>query len=449
MLKTVPDGKVVSLRYILNIMAHFTLKAAFICTYLFIAAPALGEEARHFPAGTQEVYIANEPEIRREALTNIASVVEKSIADGYYPGAVVLVGHRGRIIYKGVFGNKQITPSIAPMQFDTIFDLASLTKVIVTTTAIMQLIESGKLDLDARVADYWPAFAANGKDNVTVRELLTHTSGFQAILPSWKVPEDESQHYNSGIKQVEQIGLINPPGAVFTYSDINFISLGYLVELISGQPIAQYARAHIFQPLNMTTATYLPPPSMRDKIAPTYSPEFAQRRWGQVNDPTTERMGGANGLAGLFANANDVGIFLQCILDNGRMKNNKYLIGPLTILKMTTPQTPLGMLEIRGLGWDIDSNFSNRGVLLPVGSFGHSGWTGTSIWADPFTQTWIIILASRTHPELPKKNQLILDRRAIANIVASSLLDVNIRHLQTTGNGELNNTYAKKSSPSQ
>ena len=209
----------------------------------------LAAESRHFPPGTRQIYISNRPEIRQETLTKIAPLVEKSIADGYYPGAVILVGHRGQIIYRGVFGNKRITPDIAPMEFNTIFDMASLTKVIVTTTAIMQLVENGQLDLDAPVAQYWPAFANNGKENVTVRELLTHTSGFQAILPAWQAPQDKKQLYTAGLQQVEKIGLSNPPGKVFTYSDINFVTLGYLVELISGERLAEYAQAHIFKPL--------------------------------------------------------------------------------------------------------------------------------------------------------------------------------------------------------
>ncbi len=409
----------------------------------------LAAESRHYPPGTRQIYISNRPEIRPEALTKIAPLVEKSIADGYYPGAVILVGHRGQIIYRGVFGNKRITPDIAPMEFNTLFDMASLTKVIVTTTAIMQLIENGQLDLDAPVAKYWPAFAHNGKENVTVRELLTHTSGFQAILPPWEAPQDKKQLYTAGLHQVEEIGLSNPPGKVFTYSDINFVTLGYLVELISGEHLADYAQTHIFKPLGMKSATFLPPAEEKDLIAPTYSPDDAQARWGQVNDPTTSRMGGVNGMAGLFANAGDLGIFLQCLLDGGHISGRKYLLGPLTVLKMTTAQTPSGMLEIRGLGWDIDSSFSNRGVLLPVGSYGHTGWTGTAVWADPFTQTWIVILASRTHPSMPLKNQLIEDRRAIANIVAGSLTDVDIRNLKTTGAGELNYSYSKKALPSQ
>lgn len=411
--------------------------------------PAFAEENRHFPPGARDVYITDQPTIRKDLLGNIAPLIEKSIADGYYPGAVVLIAHRGQVIYRGVFGNQSLTPTVTPMRFDTIFDLASLTKVVVTTTAVMQLVEAGKLDLDAPVAHYWPAFAKNGKDNVTVRELLTHTSGFQAILPAWTPPQDKNQRYLTGLQQVEQLGLINPPGKVFTYSDISFITLGHLVEIISGERIDQYAQTHIFKPLNMKSTTFLPPDSWQAQIAPTTSPGDQQPRWGQVNDPTTERMGGASGMAGMFGNAHDLGIFLQCLLNGGRISGNHYLLGPLTILKMSTPQTPSGMIELRGLGWDIDSAYTNRGVLLPTGAFGHTGWTGTSILIDPVTQTWIIMLTSRSHPSLAPKNQVMIDRRAIANIVAGSLTDVPTANLAITGVGELQRAYTQKTEATQ
>ena len=420
-----------------------TIYTALFCVVFGAIYPAVAEDPPHFPAGTQQVEIPDQAGVRQEALANIAPLVEKSIANGAYPGAVVLVSHRGHIIYKGVFGNRRITPDVAPMQFDTIFDMASLTKVVVTTTAIMQLVESGKLDLDAPVAQYWPAFAQAGKTQVTVRELLTHTSGFQAMLPPLLLPPPPGQEYQAGLQQVEKMELNTLPGKVFVYSDINFVALGRLVEIISGERLDQYAVNHIFKPLNMTSSTFLPPADWRDRIAPTFSPDYNQPRWGQVNDPTSYRMGGVIGVAGLFSNAQDIGIFLQCLLDGGRIKGRHYLLGPLTILKMHTAQTPLGMLEIRGLGWDVDSGFSNRGFLLPIGSFGHTGWTGTSVWVDPATQTWIIILTSRTHPQMPKTNQLISDRRAIANIVAGSLIDVDTTNIKTTGSGELEYAYTK------
>ncbi|MFT3741627.1 MAG: serine hydrolase domain-containing protein [Gammaproteobacteria bacterium] len=403
----------------------------------------------HFPAGANQVEIPDQPGVRKELLANIAPLVQHSIAEGYYPGAVILAAHKGNIIYKGVFGSSRVEPNQAPMQFETIFDIASLTKVIVTTTAIMQLMEAGKLDLDARVAEYWPAFAQSGKGAVTIRELLTHTSGFAPDLDPWKPPTDAAARYKTGLTQVETATLVAAPGKVFTYSDINFITLGHLVEIISGQPLADYAKQHIFQPLNLSTMTFNPPSSLREQIAPTSSPEDQQMRWGTVNDPTTERMGGVSGVAGLFSNAHDLGIFLQCLLNGGRIDAQYYLLGPLTVLKMSTPQTPLGMLETRGLGWDIDSVFASRGVLLSNRSYGHTGWTGVSVWLDPATQTWVMILTSRSHPTLPQKNQLIRDRRAIADIIAGSLTDVAVTGISNTSEGELHSAYTKFAKPTQ
>ena len=402
---------------------------------------AFTAESRRFPLGTREIYIAELAGIRNDSLTNIATVVEKSIAAGYYPGMVVLAAHRGQLIYRGVFGNQSLVPEVIGMRTDTLFDLASLTKVMVTTTAVMQLLEAGRLELDSCVSQYWPDFASNGKDRITVRELLTHTSGLQAIPPPWTPPVEENQRYATGLKQIEQLSLVEAPGKMFVYSDTNFVILGYLAELISGERLDQYAQTHIFKPLQMNSAVFLPPPSMRNLIAPTVSPEDQQARWGQVNDPTTERMGGVSGVAGLFANAHDVGIFLECLLNGGRIAEERYLLSPLTIRKMITPQTPSGMLECRGLGWDLDSVYSNRGVLFPAGSFGHTGWTGVSVWADPATQTWIVALTSRSHPAPAPRNQLIQDRRAIANIVAASLTDIDASHLENTGAGELHRAY--------
>lgn len=416
----------------------------------FLAASPFPGTERHFPQGAHQVFIGNQADIRQENLANITHLVEKSIADGYYPGAVILVTHHGKIIYKGVFGNRTLDLQPQPMTFNTIFDLASLTKVIVTTTAIMQLVEEGTIELDTPIAKYWPAFANNGKDEVTIRELLTHTSGFQAILPTWVLPADKKDYYASGLQQVENLGLANPPGKVFTYSDINMITLGHLVEIISGEPINRYAQEHIFNLVGMHSATYLPAENLKANIAPTYDPDQHQVRWGEVNDPTTLRMGGVSGMAGLFANANDVGLFAETLLNNGKTNKGNYLLGPLTVYKMTTAQIPSDMTNLHGLGWDIDTNFSNRGVLLPIGSFGHTGWTGTSLWIDPITHTAIIILTSRTYPEPASTNKLISDRRAIANIVAGSLTDISTpREFNTTGVGELQRAYVSNKFPTQ
>jgi serine-type D-Ala-D-Ala carboxypeptidase len=369
-----------------------------------------------------EIFINEHARIRSGNLEKIAAVVEQSIAGGGYPGAVVLAGQGREIIYRGVFGSRSVMPEMAPMRFETVFDVASLTKVVVTTTAIMQLWEAGRLDIEAPVAQYWPGFAGKGKTRITIRQLLTHTSGLPAIPPAWTPLAEESQCYSVGLAQLENIELVQEPGKVFVYSDTNFIILGYLAELISGERLDQYAQARIFKPLQMHSAIFLPPLEMRNQIAPTQSPENQEMRWGQVNDPTTERMGGITGVAGLFANAHDLGVFLQCLLNDGHISGSQYLLAPKTVRLMTTRQTPAEIPQWRGLGWDIDSPYSCRGTVFPLGAFNHTGWTGVSMLADPSTQTWIVILTSRSHPFLPAQNQLIADRRAIADIIASSLL---------------------------
>jgi CubicO group peptidase (beta-lactamase class C family) len=405
---------------------------------------------RHFVAGVHEVLLPKVASIRPHSLNLISILVEKSIADGNYPGAVILAGHQGHIIYQGIFGNRRVLPTMAPMRLDTLFDLASLTKVIATTPAVMLLLEQGKLELDAPVARYWPAFAQGGKEAVTLRELLTHLSGLPAQLPHSLQPLNliiYPGHSKAAVlHKIETLKLIHPPGTHVVYSDINFIILAYLVEIITGERFEDYVLKHIFKPLGMNNTFFLPPVNLLDKIAPTENLNH-HLRWGQVHDPTAYAMGGVAGHAGLFSDAEDLGIYAQWLLDRGLIPHStppSYLLGPLTILKMTTSQVPLGITEVRGLGWDIDSTFSCRGVLLPTASFGHTGWTGTSIWIDPITQTWVIILTSRTHPTPAKPNPLLHDRSAIADLVAASLIDISPSQLSTTSQGELIRAYGIK-----
>lgn len=389
---------------------------------------------RHFPAGKKDIFITKNPAVNPDMLASIAPLVEDSIEQGFYPGAVILAANNGEIIYRGVFGSRSILPQTATMKFNTIFDVASLTKVIVTTTAVMQLVEQGKLALDAPVAKYWPAFAQNGKAKVTVRQLLTHTSGFEPDIPGmefkWSkkiIPARAWQGKTEALQRITQLKLAYAPNTKFVYSDINFITLGYLVELISHQPLDQYAQKNIFQPLGMRDSSFLPATKLRSRIAPTLLMN-QKLRWGEVQDPTTYAMGGIAGMAGLFSTANDLGIFAQTLLNKGRLPDNKknqpqnaYLLKPATVTKMTTSQVPNTIPFEHGLGWDMDSPYSARGALFSADSFGHTGWTGTSIWIDPDTQTWLVILTSRTHPVPARDNKLIIDRRSIANIVAASI----------------------------
>lgn len=435
------------------------IRYVFVALLLLMTFIVQAEDAsRHFPKGVHDVEIPEVHGVRTSLLQNIAPIVEHSIKTGLYPGAVILASHHGHIIYRGVFGSRRIVPDKAPMTFNTIFDIASLTKVLVTTTAIMQLVEKGKIDLDSPVGNYWPAFNHHGKDIITVRQLLTHTSGLPAevnFVKSNQPTTDSKQDSlpadgkTRALKGVEQQALVNTPGTVFKYSDVNFVALGRLVEIISGEQLDEYAEAHIFQPLGLRHTFYSPSEELKNEIAPTQIVD-GKLRWGTVHDDTVYLMGGVAGMAGVFSTAADLGTFAQCLLNGGRIhshnhqKKARYLLGPLTIYKMTSPQTPRQMTDIHGLGWDIDTRYSNRGVLFPIKSFGHTGFTGTSLWIDPTTQTWLVILTSRTHPTPATVNPLIYDRKAIANIIAGSLTDVPSKHLNNTGNGELARAFNVK-----
>jgi CubicO group peptidase (beta-lactamase class C family) len=401
----------------------------------FIISGTTFSQPKQVSQGTHDIYLPQTNGVRTDILKNIASLIEKSIAAHHYPGAVVLIGHHGKIIYRGIFGHRRIMPNMASMQFNTVFDLASLTKVIATTPAIMQLLEQGKLTLDTPVAKYWPAFGNHGKDKITIRELLTHESGLPADI-SISHPSK-----NRVYQQIEQLSINPATEKKFVYSDVNFIILAHIVEIISGESFDYYCQHHIFEPLGMKNTYFLPAKSLREHIAPT-GISSNQLRWGTVQDPLADAMGGISGNAGLFSDAQDLSLYAQCLLDGGLIKKNgRYLLGPLSILKMTTPQTPVNDVNVRGLGWDIDSPYSNRGTLLPITSFGHTGWTGTSIWIDPTTQTYIIILTSRLHPHAVLPNALIEDRRLIANFVAASITDIPHLAHSNTGLGELSRAY--------
>ena len=350
------------------------------------------------------------------------------------------------------------------MTEDTIFDMASLTKCLATATAMMQLYETGKYKFDDPVAKYLPAFAANGKENVTIRELLTHYSGLPEdvdLKDPWGLAAPDKAE---GIRRAMSATLYGPPGLTFKYSDINFITLGALVEKLSGQPLDVYAQQHIFTPLNMTHTRYLPInaacgesnfipyPSREDSltailhtgrsvdkfctssawnaqdwvpnIAPTahdnelnaqVNPNYDRLLRGTVHDPTTRRMGGVAGHAGVFSTAADVALYAQALVDKLLHNTGPFPLEQSTLQLMTRPEqpptavntatifTPDGQptkgVATRGFGWDINSPYSRpRGEIFPIGSFGHTGFTGTSLWIDPQSDTFVILLANAIHP---------------------------------------------------
>ncbi|MFZ0416535.1 MAG: serine hydrolase [Candidatus Sulfotelmatobacter sp.] len=343
-------------------------------------------------------------------LTAVDAIIDQAIHDATVPGAVLIVGHNGRVVYHKAYGSRALEPRREGMTLDTIFDLASLTKVVATTPAVMQLVEQGKVRLNDPVAKYLPEFAQNGKDDITVRQLLTHYSGLEPDLDLKTVWEGREAAYRMAFADTPQ----DPPGSRFSYSDINFIVLGALVERVSGEPLNEYCERHIFAPLKMTHTRFLPPAAWRAKIAPTQYDENDHMLRGVVHDPTARRMGGVAGHAGLFSTADDLAKFAQALLNGGGG-----ILSALSVEKMTRPEQPPSAPVLRGFGWDIDSPFSsNRGDLLPVGSYGHTGFTGTSMWIDPTTQTYIILLTNAVHP---RGGNAIALRSKVATAVAAAL----------------------------
>jgi len=327
-------------------------------------------------------------------LENVRDIVDREIRNGNIPGAVVLVGTREGIVYHGAFGCRSVEPERLPMTEDTIFDVASLTKVVATTTAIMQLAERGRLQLDVPAARYWPAFGAKGKKKITLRQLLTHYSGLRPDLDS----ERKWQGYYAARRMIVHDRPVCPPGTRFIYSDVNFEILGEIVRRVSGKRLDTYCSKNIFKPLGMTDTFFKPSHALHDRIAPTQY-RMGKMLQGEVHDPTCSRLGGIAGHAGLFSTSGDLSRFALMLL-NGGVMDRKRILKASTVEQMTSPQSPAGKNPVRGLGWDLEPVLAgNRNELPPVGSYGHLGFTGTSLWIDPVSDLYVIVLTNRVHPD--------------------------------------------------
>lgn len=349
------------------------------------------------------------------ASANLDRVIEEAIARDQIPGAVLLVGQDGQILHHKAYGSRALVPRREPMTLDTIFDCASLTKVVATTTSIMQLVEQGRVRLNDRVTEYLPEFQG-GDSPITVRSLLTHFSGLRPdvdLKPEWS-------GYETGIRLALVDQPRHPPGARFVYSDINFVLLGEIVRRVTGKMLPDFARETIFQPLGMRDTTFQPPPAWKARIAPTEIVERGREPLrGVVHDPTTRFMGGVAGHAGLFSTADDLAKFARMMLNRGEL-NGVRVVQSRTVEAFTAPQTPPNQPVLRGFGWDIDSPFSGpRGELFPLGSFGHTGFTGTSMWIDPVTRTYVILMANSVHPRV-RRNITPL-RGKVATAVAAAI----------------------------
>ena len=351
--------------------------------------------------------VANDPR-----LADVDSIIEQSVAKDEIPGGVLLVGSHGRIVWHKAYGSRAILPKREAMTADSIFDLASLTKVFATAASVMKLVEQGKLRLNDPVVRYIPELGTEGataeKNQITVRQLLTHTAGFapdptDANIPTGWVGVDPLLH------EIYTEPLTAPPGSRFVYSDTGFILLGEIVRRVSGVSLDEFAAKEIFAPMGMRETRFLPPAAWIPRIAPTEEVDLpagvkagsgaGRVLRGAVHDPRARQMGGVAGHAGLFSTADDLALFCRMMLAGGVAPNGKRIFAAATVRLMTSPQQPPWVPSVRGLGWDIDSAYSApRGDLFPIGSYGMTGFTGTEVWIDPASQTFILFLTNSVHP---------------------------------------------------
>ena len=387
-------------------MKSLTVICRFVLILLMVAASHGGLIAQDASPSTNAAVIT-----RGANFANVDEIMNAAVAQGTIPGGVVLIGHNGAVVYRKAYGMRSLEPGREAMTVDTIFDLASLTKCIATATSVMKLVQEGKVRLNKPVANYLPEFAKNGKSDITVRELLTHFTGLTEDLDLKTEWKGRDVAYQMVMDQKPAF----PPGSRFLYSDINFETLGFLVEKVSGMRLNEYAAKNVFTPLEMKETRFLPPAEWLPRIAPTEYDEGHHMLRGTVHDPTARRMGGVAGHAGLFSTADDLAKFAQDML------TGFHVLTPLTVKKMTTPQQPPTSSALRGLGWDIHSPYSSpRGEIFPVGSFGHTGFTGTSIWIDPVSESFVILLTNAVHPH--GHNSAIVPLRArIATAAAEGL----------------------------
>jgi len=351
-----------------------------------------------------------------ERLARIEPVIQEAIAAEKTPGAVVLVARKGVVVYRKAFGMRATKPTPEAMTLDSVFDVASLTKAMATATSLMILVEEGKFSLREKVSDFLPKFGQRGKASLTFRQLATHFSGLRPDLDldtPWK-------GHDHAVELAFRERLVAEPDEKFIYSDIGYLVLGEAIGKVSGEPLEEFSRKHVFEPLGMKDTGFKPGPDLTSRIVPTESRNGVLLR-GVVHDPTAERMGGVAGHAGLFSTADDCARWAQMLLNGGVFEQVR-ILSPMSVLAMTTPQSPAGNFDWRGLGFDVETRFSTvRGDLFPVGSYGHTGFTGTAVWIDPYSQTIVILFTSRLHPE--GKGDVVPLRARVASVVAASILD--------------------------
>jgi CubicO group peptidase (beta-lactamase class C family) len=414
---------------------------AFRFPFLFIIVFSLSLCVSAVNVLSQGLPLAKPADVGMDAakLDRIEELVLAGIADKKLPGAVVVVGRKGKVVYRKAFGNRSLVPTVEPMTVDTIFDVASLTKPVATATSIMILIEEGILQLNDTVGKFIPDLEDEQLKSVTIQQLLTHTSG---LKPSFDLSEKWTGREGM-LAALKKEKLRNPPGTKFVYSDIGFMVLGEIVNAVTGFEVDKFVAQNIFEPLATGSTLFLRYPESGwrgtlSRVAPTENirgqnsylgskfegdPHTGNKILrGVVHDPTAFRMGGVAGHAGLFSTADDLARYCQMIL-NGGSYGGRRILSTQTVAMMTRPYVVSETGATRGLGWDMNTTYSrNRGELFPLGSFGHTGFTGTSIWIDPTSETFVVFLSNRVHPD--GKGDVGDLRAKVSTVVASAITDV-------------------------
>lgn len=366
--------------------------------------------------------ISRAADIDKTKLAEIDTAVEAAIKRGDCPGAVVVVVHADAVAYRKAFGKRAVKPDALDMTPDAVFDMASLTKPVATGTSVMLLIQQGKLKPDDLVTKHWPAFGANGKEKVTVEHLLLHTSGLTADNAITDYADGKVQ----ALERIAGLKLEAPAGTRFKYSDVGFIVLGELVEKLGGMPLDAFAKKHVFDPLKMTDTGFTPADALRKRVAPT-GLRGGKIILGEVHDPRAFALGGVAGHAGLFATADDLARYCRMLLRGGELDGARVLDAKTVKLFTEAHAVPVldkGGKELKGarsFGWDVDTSYSApRGDGFKRGDgYGHTGFTGTSVWVDPGTNTAVIVLTNRVHPD--DKGNVAALRRAVGTIVAAAV----------------------------
>lgn len=367
----------------------------------------------HSLVGARPADVGLDPRLNHE----LDSIAAASIAQGTAPGLSIAVGRYGRLVHLKGYGHIDWAAGMPAVDGRTMYDLASLTKVIATTTAAMILEEAGLLDIDSTVAHYLPEFAAHDtlKARITLRMLLTHSGGLEAYAPLYEQYRGRAQY----LEQIARRPLKSVPGTEMVYSDWDMVLMQLVLERISGEPLDVFCERRIFAPLGMRDTHFLPDPSLRPRIAATaVDSTRGGLLWGVVHDGNAWAMGGVSGHAGLFSSAADLAVFAQFLLNGGEY-NGVRLLHPATIARWTARQDKGSS---RALGWDTPSPPSSSGHHFSARSFGHTGFTGTSLWVDPERGLFVIVLANRVNSHGSTTTHTAL-RRAVGDAVQEAVLN--------------------------